>query len=118
MALTSLFESALFQRVASGLQLTEGPVWHPEGYLLFCDVPADTLYHLSTDRTVTPWRKPRGVAARLTYDQQGRLLACEQSTRRVPLTEVDSQVRPLANPMFTSCPHFYGPKQALPLSTG
>ena len=30
--------------IAEGFQFTEGPVWHPDGYLLFSDIPAGTIY--------------------------------------------------------------------------
>ncbi len=30
--------------VTSGFQFTEGPLWHPEGYLIFSDIPANTIY--------------------------------------------------------------------------
>ena len=27
------------EKLAGDLQFTEGPVWHPDGYLLFSDIP-------------------------------------------------------------------------------
>lgn len=30
--------------VTSGFQFTEGPFWHPDGYLIFSDIPANTIY--------------------------------------------------------------------------
>src|SRR2546425_13259954 len=32
------------EKLQGGFQFTEGPVWHPEGYLLFSDIPVDTIY--------------------------------------------------------------------------
>ena len=34
-------------RLAGGFQFTEGPVWHPDGYLLFSDPNANTIYRWS-----------------------------------------------------------------------
>lgn len=30
--------------VTSGFRFTEGPFWHPDGFLLFSDIPADIIY--------------------------------------------------------------------------
>lgn len=30
--------------VTSGFQFTEGPLWHPEGFLIFSDIPANIIY--------------------------------------------------------------------------
>lgn len=96
MQLVDLFESIEFQRIATGFQFTEGPVWHPEGHLLFSDIPADTIYRLAPDHTVTPWRKPSGNSNGLTFDRQGRLVACEHGNRRVSLTAPNGEVQPVA----------------------
>ena len=35
---------ATIEKLAGGFQFIEGPVWHPEGYLLFSDPNANTIY--------------------------------------------------------------------------
>jgi gluconolactonase len=37
------------QKLASGFQFTEGPVWHPDQFLLFSDTPANKIYQLFPD---------------------------------------------------------------------
>ena len=32
------------ESVTSGFRFTEGPFWHPDGFLLFSDIPADIIY--------------------------------------------------------------------------
>ena len=44
MRLASLVESGDPERLATGFRFTEGPVWMPDGYLLFSDIPADRIY--------------------------------------------------------------------------
>jgi len=34
------------KKIAAGLQFTEGPAWHPNGFLLFSDLPANKIYRL------------------------------------------------------------------------
>ena len=31
------------EKIAGGFQFTEGPIWVPEGHLLFSDIPADII---------------------------------------------------------------------------
>ena len=69
--------------LASGFQFTEGPVWHPQGFLLFSDIPANTIYRYVPDRGVQRFIKPSNNSNGLTYDRAGRLLACEHSGRRL-----------------------------------
>ena len=33
-------EGSAVERVATGFTFTEGPIWHPDGYLLFSTCPA------------------------------------------------------------------------------
>ena len=77
---------------AEGFIFTEGPVWMPEGVLLFSDIPADTIFRV--DKTV--FRKPSGQSNGLILDMEGRLLACEHKTRRVTRTEKDGSITVLA----------------------
>lgn len=36
--------------LATGLQFTEGPVWHPDGYLVFSDITGDKIYKWSEQK--------------------------------------------------------------------
>ena len=38
MDMSSLLESPSIVTVATGFKFTEGPVWHPDGYLLFTEI--------------------------------------------------------------------------------
>jgi gluconolactonase len=96
MSLADLFETTEFERVATGLQFTEGPVWHPEGYLLFSDIPANTIHRLEPDGALSVWRQPSGNSNGLTFDRQGRLVACEHGNRQVSVTAPDGNPQPLA----------------------
>jgi sugar lactone lactonase YvrE len=96
MELADLFETTEMQEVASGFRFTEGPVWHPAGYLLFSDIPASTIYRWTPGSPPQAWRSPSGNSNGLTFDRQGRLVACEHGNRRVSRTEADGTVVDLA----------------------
>lgn len=97
MRLEDLFESTDVREVASGFQFTEGPVWLPEGALLFSDIPASTIYRLDPGAArAVPFRHPSGNSNGLTLDRQGRLIACEHGNRRVSRIEADGTLSALA----------------------
>jgi len=86
-----------FERIATGFNFTEGPVWHPEGYLLFSDVRANRIYQWTPDGTLEPFRSPSSYANGLSFDRQGRLIACEHRNRRISRTGPDGTVVTLAD---------------------
>jgi gluconolactonase len=89
--------SYTFERLGTGFLFTEGPVWHPTGrFLLFSDMPGNHMRRWSATDGVTTFRKPSDMSNGLTYDRQGRLVACEHATSRVTRTEPDGAVAPLA----------------------
>lgn len=86
--------SAKAERVCTGFEFVEGPVWVDEGSpllaaagagaggLVFSDIPASRLYCLTGDRTAVV-REPTGQANGNALDPQGMLLSCEHENRRV-----------------------------------
>ena len=47
-------EGTTIEKVADGFKFTEGPVWHPDGYLLFSDPNTNTIYRYNpNDHNVT-----------------------------------------------------------------
>lgn len=88
---------ARIEKLAGDFRFTEGPVWNRSGFLLFSDIPANTIYKWHPSGTVTTFRTPSGNSNGLTYDRQRRLIACEHSNRRVTRTEKDGTVTVLAD---------------------
>jgi len=86
-----------FEKIAGGCLFTEGPLWHPTGkYLLWSDMPGDHLRRWSAKDGVTTFRKPCNKSNGLTWDRQGRLLACEHASSQVTRTEADGRITQLA----------------------
>jgi len=80
-------QDAALERVATGFDFTEGPVWHPyERFLIFSDIVGNRLYRWSPRDGVSVFRDPSHMANGNTYDRQGRLLTCEHATSRVTRT--------------------------------
>ena len=81
--------------VSTQHRFTEGPVWTPWGTLLFSDTPDNAIWEIGKERRI--WRQPSGKSNGLTFDRQGRLMACEVVERRVTRTEKDGKITVLAD---------------------
>lgn len=95
-ALDKLIASdAKIEVLASGYIWTEGPVWVKNGnYLLFSDVPANTIFKWKENEGVNIFLTPSGYTGTGMYsnepgsngliiNQKGELVACEHGDRRV-----------------------------------
>lgn len=84
------------EKLADGFQFTEGPVWHPEGYLLFSDPNTNVIYKYSpvsgnvsiyitksgyTGFNIGEYHQPGSNG--LAIDAEGRLIVCQHGNRRV-----------------------------------
>ena len=96
MKLKSLIEAGDPEQLATGFQFLEGPVWHPDGYLLFSDIPAARIYKWTGGDQAEVWRESSGQSNGLTLDLEGRLLACEHGNRRMSRTARDGTVEAIA----------------------
>jgi gluconolactonase len=93
------------ERVADKLQRAEGPVWMPEGFLLFSEL--NEIMRWVPGRPVSVFRDriyeagtPAGVRVGtngLTLDRQGRLVAAQPGHRRIARYEASGAVTVLAD---------------------
>ena len=83
------------EKLFDGFKFTEGPLWNPEGFLLFSDIPADTIYKWNTAYKPAIFRRPSGNTNGNAYDNQGRLISA-QHNRKLTRTEKDGKVTVLA----------------------
>jgi gluconolactonase len=92
-----LDDNAQVEKIAGDFQFTEGPLWHPKGFLLFSDIPGNTIYQWTPNKKPEIFRRPSGNANGNTLDREGRLLTAEHSNRRVSRTEKDGSIVTLAS---------------------
>jgi gluconolactonase len=97
------------EKLAEGFLFGEGPVWVPEGYLLFSDPNANRIYRWSEAKGVSVFRERSGYAGAdvaayrqpgsngLTLDRLGRLTICEHGNRRVSRLEKDGTATVVAD---------------------
>jgi gluconolactonase len=95
--------------LASGFSWAEGPVWIKDGgYLLFSDIPRNSVMKWKEDDGISLFMKPSGYTGvtdygrepgsnGLTIDPQGRLVSCEHGDRRISRLERDGGKRTLVD---------------------
>jgi gluconolactonase len=80
---------ATVQKLAGGFAFTEGPAADAIGNVYFSDIPHNRIHRWSIDGELTTFRQDSGGANGLAFDEDGNLLACEGSRRR--LTSISPQ---------------------------
>lgn len=94
--LSNIVESGEAERLATGFVFTEGPLWHPDGYLLFVDIRRAQIFRLVPGEEPTIIRENSGDSNGMTFDAQGRVVICEMVNRRVTHMESDGSYTPIA----------------------
>ncbi len=102
-------KDARIEVAASGFLWAEGPVWIKDGgYLLFSDIPRNSVMKWKEGEGVSLWMKPSGYTGVADYggepgsnglllDPQGRLVFCEHGDRRISLLYPDGGKRTLVD---------------------
>lgn len=70
-------------RVSTDHTFTEGPTWHPSGYLLFSDIPEHKIHKLDADGEVSVWWEESGGTNGLLCTADGVLYACQNRSGKV-----------------------------------
>jgi gluconolactonase len=69
--------------LAGGFSFSEGPIWHPDGYLLFADMPNDVRRRWTEQDGVVEVMKPANECNGMSLDAELRLIVCEHTTSTV-----------------------------------
>lgn len=86
------------EQISTGYLWTEGPVYFGDGnYLLWSDIPNNRIMQWVEGLGTRVFRQPSNNSNGNTRDQQGRLITCEQLTRRVTRTEPDGNITVLVD---------------------
>lgn len=89
------------ERIATGFDFTEGPVWHPvDQHLIFSDIPGNVRRRWSPDGVVEVAR-PTNMGNGMTYDADLNLIVCEHATSTLARIAPDGERTVL-------CSHFEG----------
>jgi gluconolactonase len=82
-------EDAEVERIGTGFTFTEGPLWNPDGFLLFSDMPGDVRRRWDDAGGVREVANPSNKGNGMTLDNDGRLIVCEHVTSSVVRMDAD-----------------------------
>lgn len=96
--------------LADDCKFTEGPVWNPEGYYLFSDIPANCIYRITANTSKKLFLANSGTANpedpdlnnnqagsnALAYDGLGNLLICQHGAHALAKFK-NGELRPFIN---------------------
>jgi gluconolactonase len=97
------------ERIATGFEFTEGPVWSSDGALLFSSPNTNVIYRWAPTDPLTVFRTKSGYSGvdigrysqpgsnGLTFDPDGRLTICQHGHRRVIRVERRGNITVLAD---------------------
>jgi gluconolactonase len=91
------FSQVRVEQIGEHYLYAEGPVWSPEGFLLFSDTVTNKLYKFIPGKPVAEFSVVPGGPIGNAIDAQGRLYTCEFRQRRVTRTSKNSKMEVLAS---------------------
>ena len=94
--LEQVVESPQAERLATGFEFTEGPLWNPDGHWLFVDIRRSLIYRLAPGGQPEVFRENSNGSNGLTFDRQGRLIMCEGDDRRITRMEPGGAITAIA----------------------
>lgn len=74
-------EGAVPEVIADGFRFTEGPFWHPDGYLIFSDIPANVVYRWTVEEDTSVYLEPSGNSNGITMDPGGNIVLAQHAGR-------------------------------------
>jgi gluconolactonase len=80
------FSDVTVETLVRDARYAEGPVWSPEGFLLFSDTVTDQIKKWTPGKGLSDYATRPGGAVGNAYDEEGRLYTCEFHERRVTRT--------------------------------
>jgi gluconolactonase len=91
-------EGAEVERLTTGFDFTEGPIWNAEGnYLLFSDMVGDVRRRWDERDGITEVTRPSNKGNGMTYDAEDRLIVCEHATSQVVRQRPDGSFETIAS---------------------
>jgi gluconolactonase len=79
------------ENIGIDFEFTEGPSWHPEGYLIFSDIPANRIYWWDGLKFYV-FREPSRHTNGLLVTDEGKVIACEHGSRSVTIASPEDSV--------------------------
>jgi len=71
------------EKAVGDCKFTEGPAWHPDGFLLFSDIPNNRIIRVNADGSSSDWMTESGGTNGIVCDAAGNVYVAQGDERRV-----------------------------------
>lgn len=78
-----IFDNLQPVQIVTGLQFTEGPQWHPDGYLVFSDVNGNKIYKWSEEKGLSVFMSGVGNPNGIACSKRNELYVCRYNQHDV-----------------------------------
>lgn len=85
-------ENATIEQVATGFKFTEGPVNDAKGNIYFTDIPNNHIHKWNvSEKRLSLFLKDSGGANGLWINDEGKILACQGTNRKIVMIDPDTK---------------------------
>lgn len=111
-------DNAKIEKLATGCGFAEGPLWHRDGFLIFSDIPANTIKKMDAGGILSDYIINSGCSHdnrsllseqigsnALAYDESGRILVCQHGDHALGYIKngtIETLIAGFANRPFNS----------------
>lgn len=89
-------QGSVIERIGINFEFTEGPAWHPKGFLVFSDIPGNTIYQWN-GKKFSSFRDSSNHSNGLLFMAGGDLLVCEHGSRSITRYSFEGQLTTLVD---------------------
>lgn len=86
-----IFDTLIPEELATGIEFSEGPAWHPDGYLLFSDVAGNKIYKWQ-DGNLEEFLSPSENANGIACSKENDFVVCRHSAHDVVRMDSEGQI--------------------------
>jgi len=94
---TSIFNNLLPEQIASGFEFSEGPAWHVDGFLVFSDIQANTIYKWSEVEGVQVFTNLSGNSNGIIASSFNEFIVCRHGNRDVSRMDLSGNISSLVS---------------------
>jgi sugar lactone lactonase YvrE len=89
-----IFDNLQPTRIATGMQFTEGPTWHPNGFLVFSDINGNVIYKWSEENGLDTLIYPAGNSNGIECTKSNTFVLCRQGLRDISQMSATGVITP------------------------
>lgn len=78
---------AELKKLETGFKFTEGPAWHPQGFLVFSDIPNNRIHKWTAEEGISEFVSDSGGTNGIICTQDGSIFTCQMGIGKVAVRD-------------------------------